>query len=118
MKALALTEDGDLMMERGQLQEVEGTDEVIQRFRQLLRTNTGEWFLNPAEGLNHSVFWTKTPDEETVRMALDEAAAQVSEIERLDDVRFDFDGRTRTLTVSLVAVLVSGEQVELEEVFG
>lgn len=117
MKALAIDENGDLFMEQGKLQEVSGVEEIRQRFRQLLRTNKGEWFLNPEEGLDYSTFWTKTPDEEAIRMTIDEVAEQVEEIERLEDVRIDFDERERTLTVSFVAILTTGEEVELEEVF-
>lgn len=109
--------NGDLAMEHGQLQEVGGVDEVVQRFRQILRTNKNEWFLNPEEGLDYSVLWQKLPNEEEIRFALEDAAGQVEEIDRLEDLRIDFDERERTLTVSFVAVLTTGEEVELEEVF-
>ena len=117
MKALAIDENGDLFMDQGQLQEVSGVEEIRQRFRQLLRTNKGEWFLNPEEGLDYLAFWTKTPDEEAIRMTIEEVAAQVEEIERLEGVRIDFDERERTLTISFVAILTTGEEFELEEMF-
>lgn len=117
MKALALTTDGDLLMEHGQLQEVDGVDEVVQRFRQIVRTNKGEWFLNPDEGIDYRVFWQKLPDDEEIRLALEDAASQVPEIDRLENIKIDFDRRNRVLTISFVAVLTTGEEVELEEVF-
>lgn len=118
MKALALTTDGDLLMEHGQLQEVEGTDEIIQRFRQILRTNKGEWFLNPDEGVDYMVFWQKQPNDEEIRLALEDVANQVPEIDRLENIQIDFDRQRRVLTVSFMVVLTTGEEVELEEVFG
>lgn len=117
MKALALTTDGDLLMEHGQLQEVGGVDEIVQRFRQILRTNKNEWFLNPEEGLDYSVLWQKLHNEEEIRLALEDAAGQVGEIDKLEDLRIDFDHRERELTVSFIAVLTSGEEVEMTEVF-
>ena len=117
MKSLLLSEDGDLIIERGDFVEVEGVDEIVQRFRFILRTNKGEWFLNPDEGIDFKVFWQKLPDEEEIRLALEDAVSQVPEIDRIENIRIDFDRRNRVLTVSFVAVLTTGEEVELEEVF-
>ena len=117
MRSLLLSEDGDLVIQRGDLVEVEGIDEIAQRFRFILRTNKGEWFLNPDEGIDFRVFWQKLPDEEEIRLALEDAASQVPEIDRIENIRIDFDHRNRVLTVSFVAVLTTGEEVELEEVF-
>ena len=117
MKSLLLSEDGDLVIERGDFVEIEGVDEIVQRFRFILRTNKGEWFLNPDEGIDFKVFWQKLPDEEEIRLALEDAASQVPEIDRIENIRIDFDRRNRVLTVSFVAVLTTGEEVELEEVF-
>ena len=117
MKSLLLSEDGDLVIKRGDLVEIEGVDEIVQRFRFVLRTNKGEWFLNPDEGIDFQVFWQKLPDEEEIRLALEDAASQVPEIDRIENIRIDFDRRNRILTVSFVAVLTTGEEVELEEVF-
>lgn len=117
MRSLLLSEDGDLVIERGDLAEVEGVDEIVQRFRFILRTNKGEWFLNPNEGIDYRAFWQKLPDDEEIRLALEDAASQVPEIDRLENIKIDFDRRNRVLTVSFVSVLTTGEEVELEEVF-
>ena len=115
-RALRLDREGDLVMERGQLQEIEGLDELVQRFRQLFRTNKGEWFLSPEEGLDRSVLFQKIPDEEEIRLALEDVAEQIEEIERIQDIEIDFERSRRELTVFFVAVLETGEEIEMEEV--
>ncbi|SDI16265.1 hypothetical protein SAMN05192534_12377 [Alteribacillus persepolensis] len=116
MKALQVDHTGDIVMQNGQLQEVRGIDEIQQRFRQLLRTNKDEWFLDPEEGFDYSVIQGKNVNENDVQAALDDVADQMDEIESIENVNLDFDRSARKLTVFFVAVLADGDTFEIQEV--
>lgn len=52
IKSFALDENGDLIVENGDIQMVHGVDLTKQNVKCVLGTQKGEWFLNWSEGIN------------------------------------------------------------------
>lgn len=110
MKALEVI-DGDITF-----REVSGTDEVVQRIREIFGTSIGEWFLDLGEGFDYSTIQGKNINEEEVRASVQETANQIEEVENIEDIRLDFDRPNRRLEVFFIVNLANGEQVEVREV--
>lgn len=54
MKGFALNEQGDLVIENGEIQMVHGTELKAQTIKTVLGTQKGEWFPNWEEGIDHN----------------------------------------------------------------
>lgn len=54
MKGFALNEQGDLLIENGDIQMAHGAELTKQTIKTVLGTQKGEWFLNWDEGINHN----------------------------------------------------------------
>lgn len=116
MRSLKLDDTGDLVMENNELVFINGVDEIKQCLRQILRTNTNEWFLDPTLGFDrYTVLGQKTFNEEDVREALVNAIEQEPRIETVENIEINFDDRKRELHIRFVAI-ADGEEIEFEEV--
>lgn len=51
MKGFALDEYGDVIIEQNDVKLTYDTELLIQKIRQVLNTNRGEWWLDPKEGI-------------------------------------------------------------------
>ena len=91
---------------------IDGVKEATQSLHILLSTRAGEWFLNLRHGLDYDVFMgEKWPlVEEATRGAFLECLAQEPRIEEVQEMEFEFDGKTRELRVDF-AVLMDGRIV-------
>lgn len=118
MESLLLDSSGDLVMINGELQFVRGIDEVVQVFRTLMKTNLNEWFLNPLQGFDYAVInGVKTIEYESLDLALQNAANQIDEIDRVEDIEIVTNREERSAIIKGVAYLVNGESFPFEEVF-
>lgn len=116
MKSLRLNNEGDLVMENGELQTISSKDELVQCVRQLLRINIGEWFLDPSMGFDQfSILGEKRINEEDIREALVYTIEQESRIDSIESINIEFDNRTRELHISFIAI-AQGEEIEVQEV--
>ena len=117
MKSLETDSSGDLILDgQKSFRMVEGVDEAAQAIRILLGTNTGEWFLNKAHGLDYSAIQVKAPEMQEVRMAIQEALDQEARIENIEKIELNFDEKERKLKVDLRLQVEGGivdEQVEV-----
>lgn len=110
MKNLLLI-DGDLVLEGGELQLVEGLDELAQEMRVELQTNRGEFFLAPTEGLPFDVILRKLPNQEAIRGAISGTLNKNPRIRRLDEVKTTFNRQERRLDIQVRATGAEGENV-------
>ncbi len=53
MKGFMLDEKGDIVIQGGVIQMVHGAELTMQKIKNVLGTQKGEWFLNWEEGINH-----------------------------------------------------------------
>lgn len=106
----------DITLENGDIKLVSGIDELIQEVKTVIKTNVHEWFLDPTHGFDYTTVWRKKPTDEEITQALFNAIEQIERIDRIENIRIDFDRRERTLSVFFVAVAINGERVEGSEV--
>lgn len=116
MKSLKIDQTGDLVVKNGDFFVVEDEDELSQTIKTLLQTNLNEWFLNPEEGLDYSVVFTKKLDEEAIVFAIRECLSQLDEIDRAEDFSFNFNSMERHLEVTFIAYTVTDVEVLVEVV--
>lgn len=117
MKDLKL-QDGDLVIEKGDLVMVEGVDELRQTVYIGMQTNQGEWFLNPEVGIRHSVFFGKKPNDEEMRAEIIRGAMQDERIQTVEDIQIERDMKNRKLTVTFRATTAGGESIDGEVEIG
>ncbi len=63
--------EGDLVMENGEIAQIEGDDLTVQTIQQVLSTNKGEWLFNTDEGIEFDNIFGKKRTK--TRTAADEA---------------------------------------------
>ena len=54
MKGFALDERGDVVISKGEIQMIYGSDLTVQKIKSVLGTQKGEWFLNEYEGIEYN----------------------------------------------------------------
>ncbi|MGY4689354.1 hypothetical protein [Salibacterium sp. K-3] len=117
MKSLKVDRTGDLVMENGDLVEVSGKDEVVQNFRDLLKINKNEWFLDPSQGFDFRVKRGKNVDEEEVRDAIEDVVDQADGVDSVENIQMDdTERKDRHMTLRFTVVLENGDTEDMEEV--
>lgn len=111
-KSLKLDNNGDLTFNSdGHLEMVEGTDEIKQRIKLGLETNTQEWFL----GLDYGISWVQNLGDTNLnelRYELIEFLTSDKDIVAINYLTFDIDRSNRALTVKFSVLLEQGETIE------
>lgn len=95
-----LNESGDLVMESGSFEVIEGEDLTLQKVRQTLKTNLGEWMFNEEKGFPRFDILGGGFNNDRITDAVTEALAQIDEVESVDDVYSEFDPEIRTLYIT------------------
>lgn len=67
MKCFALDESGDVVLNQNDIQMAQGTDLIMQKIRQVLRTNRGEWSFDEKEGIPVRKILKKNPNIAMIR---------------------------------------------------
>lgn len=99
---------GDIDITTGDLILASGNESVAQHVLIRLRLFAGEWFLDTRVGLPYyDQVLIKSPDNKAVRAIITQAILTTPGIEALESFEMDFDGVTRTMSVSFVARLTN-----------
>ena len=77
MKGFAIDDHGDVRVEKNDVKLVYDAELLIQKIRQVLSTNRGEWWLDPKEGIPVQKILKKDPNLAMVRDYVRNAIAQV-----------------------------------------
>lgn len=113
MKGFAIDQYGDVIIENNDVRLAYDTGLLIQKIRQVLSTNRGEWWLDPKEGIPVQKVLKKNPNPALIRDYVRSAIAQVDK--SLEMTRCDTAAEGRTLKISFS---VSGDSstgtVEME----
>ncbi|WP_333638219.1 DUF2634 domain-containing protein [Tissierella praeacuta] len=112
MKAFKIDNNGDLVIENGNLIMIEGNEELRQSIERILTTNKEEWFLDMNFGLDYQAIQGKGKSAETIKLAISEAIYQDSRIKNVDikDVIID---RNRHLKIYGTATDVNDNVIDL-----
>ena len=110
--------DGDLVIENGDYVIVDGLAAIGQHVAMTLRSFKGEWFLDQNFGLPYfqEILEKGTPATR-LNAIFKEAILGVDGIASGDSLELDYDGATRTLTVTFQATTEAGEDLaSVEEI--
>lgn len=115
MIGLKLT-DGDFVFDGSDLVMVEDSEELSQEAYVALQTNQGEWFLDGAVGIQHSVVLQKQPDQEEIRAEIIQGLRQTGRIQTVDELSVVFDRSERKLGISFRATGSEGQTIQQQGV--
>ena len=111
MKGFAVDKSGDVIIEKNDIKLVHDTELLVQKIRQTLSTNRGEWWLNPKEGIPVQKILKKKPDPAMIRDYVRNAVAQVDKTLQLTQCDVTTEGRTLKITFSVSG---SGKDITAE----
>ncbi|CAH1190288.1 hypothetical protein PAECIP111893_00258 [Paenibacillus plantiphilus] len=110
MQSLKLI-DGDLVFDGGELQMIDGPEELAQSVRIALGTNKGEWWLDPDFGIDFSLFFGKDLSQEEMREEIRQALHQNDWISTVEDITIVADRIARKQSISFIATALSGDTI-------
>lgn len=119
MRSFALDENGDLLIEKGQIQMVHGSDLTKQKIKTVLNTQKGEWFLNWQQGINRNeILGKRMPEEEEIISEMQDGVSQVDENMVASELEMEYNKQIRELKISFVAHnTATNETTEINEVW-
>ena len=98
MKDLAVDANGDLILNKSDLQYVQAKNAIAQKVRLILSTNVGEWELNENEGINFRAILVKNPSEDAILDTVRAGLRQVDESLEITEYKFETKGRHMKFT--------------------
>lgn len=108
MTTLGLDAYGDLDLQKGRLVTLTDAYETAQKIQTRLSLMQGEWFLDTREGVPlFRTILVKNPDVALIRRMFERIVADVPGVASVQ-VTTDYSPSTRSLSVAIVAVHVTG----------
>lgn len=94
-------ENGDLVVDQsGNVEMVEGEDEIAQSVKMILLAKKGEWFLNDSFGLDYDEITKKGQSKKEIEFALREAIFQEERIQGIEFTEIKIDKAKRSIIVN------------------
>lgn len=104
---------GDIELDgQNDIRMVRGDAELVQCVSVALKTNKGEWFLNPDHGFERDIIQGKKYNAAEAEDAISEAVLQEPRVSSMRDVSFKFDASERRLEASFKFLKENGDLVE------
>ena len=114
IKGLKIDHSGDLVVENGALQLVDGDELLRQKVTAVLSTNVNEWFLNWKEGIRFRNILGKHKDkEDLIRNEITQGLLQIDSSFSIDFFSLSADEQKRKATVRLKASNSGGNTIEV-----
>lgn len=111
MRCFSLDRKGDVIIKKNKIEIVDGDDLTIQKIRQILLTNYGEWWLDKKEGLNQRDILVKNPNYQLIKDQIRQAINQVDENLVVTAIDILEDSTNRHLTIILN---IDGKELRVE----
>lgn len=113
---LSIGDDGDLVIENGEVIMITGVDEIAQFVGQKLKTILGEWFLDVRLGLPYfDKILTKRVKPAIIEQIFIAEIVSTPGILNLLEFDLNLDTATRTMTVEFRALSTEGEVIFNED---
>lgn len=113
LKGFGLNEQGDVVIEKNDIQIVSEIELLSQKFRQVLSTNKGEWWKNPKEGILVRKILKKNPNYALIKDYIRNALRQVDPSLKMTSCRITEE--KRCLNIQLEITGANGaENITLE----
>ena len=114
MKCFALDESGDVVLNQNDIQMAQGTDLIMQKIRQVLRTNRGEWSFDEKEGIPVRKILKNNPN---IAMIRDYVRSVIDQVDgSLQMTRCDIATEGRVLKINFTVSGASGQTTAEMEV--
>lgn len=110
MKGFALDENGDVLIENGEISIVVGESLVQQKVTTVLRTKLKEWFFDWEQGIDHDNLLGKNVNAELARYEIERGLLQVDSTFTITDFTYEVDKATRTAKITFKAQTENGEK--------
>ena len=111
MKCFSLDNKGDVPVNKNRIEMVEGSDLIIQKIRQILLTNYGEWWLDKKEGLDQRSIFVKNPNYQLIKDEIRQAVNQIDSSLAVDNIEFVEDSANRHLIINMN---INGKELKME----
>lgn len=111
MKCFSLDNKGDVTVNKNRIEMVEGSDLIIQKIRQILLTNYGEWWLDKKEGLDQRSIFVKNPNYQLIKDEIRQAVNQIDSSLAVDNIEFVEDSENRHLIINMN---INGKELKME----
>lgn len=107
--------EGSLVCENGDVQIIKGKEAIVQRIKQELRTELGEWFMNVSVGIPYidSIREGKNPNMIMLRTAIKSTILSIPYINKITDLEFQLDNQKRTLHIRFITDFTGEVEVTL-----
>lgn len=106
LRDFKLDDNGDIVIENGQLAMVSGYDEVAQNVNTIIATEYGASSIVDEVGMSYENIWGKDFNEDFAQQDIEEAILdQEPRVTSVDDVAFSLDAKTRMLTITLSLIV-------------
>lgn len=103
MKGFALDENGDVKIEKNEIQMVEGDELLRQTIETNIATQKGEWFLDEEQGIDRSNVLGKGVTEEVVESEIESAIQQVDDTLNISEFNYNVTGRKSKVNFKVVS---------------
>lgn len=111
MKCFSLDNKGDVTVNKNRIEMVEGSDLIIQKIRQILLTNYGEWWLDKKEGLDQRSIFVKNPNYQLIKDEIRQVINQIDSSLVVDNIEFVEDSANRHLIINMN---INGKELKME----
>lgn len=110
MEGFLLDENGDVVIKDRRIQMTSGNELLLQKVRQVLLTNNGEWWLNAAEGIDRYALLCKKPNYDLIKDNIKQGLLQVDETFKI--ISFSCTPQAdRELLVKFTAANENGDEI-------
>ena len=114
MIGFKINNDGDVVIADGQIQIVSDKELIVQKVKQLIETNLGEWEYDEREGIDRYAILAKNPLPEQVEENILSALQQVDVTFRITSFSCEKDKESRHLSISFTAINDSDVEISLD----
>lgn len=114
MKTLKIVNNDLVFNKNGELEMVEGREEEAQSIERIFSTNIKEFFLDPEHGFDYGVLKVKKPDQNTLRLALINAATQDQRVKTANLLVFKLGQEKRKAVIEFKLKMKNGSTIESE----
>lgn len=111
LKGFAVDENGNVLIENGEISIVVGDSLLQQKVWAVLRTNLREWFFDWEQGVDFNNLLGKGTNAELARFEIERGLAQVDDTFTITEFAYEEDRSERKAKITFRAQTATGEEV-------
>lgn len=111
MKGFLIDDNGDVVIDDRVITMTDGNTLLLQKIRQILGTNKGEWAIDTNEGINFSNILGKNKTDDVIKSEILSGLRQIDDTFYITEWKSELNKKTRSLTVDFTAKNSDGVSV-------